>query len=319
MTEDSKRNWVRLAPEIWEMIFRQLDMRTLLTAAQRVCRTWENLIKGTPSIQKALFFTPIERPANSDYTNLDYRITHSPLLTEAFPTVFLGSQNTAREFRFESLDMMQNSHKMEVYIRKEASWRRMLVQQPPIMDFGLLQIMHAGIGIGASRYEIPVGPQSPHRICFRRKQVNNQAEKASSEPLDPEEKGLRMGRLFEVLLFSHKIRYIDWYTTHIRWATESPLEIIPHETIGRCQVPLEFRAMMREYGLVIQIRHIVKCYHCNYCMDWRNTNQEAPRKQLVVACKEAGLEIDDCSIGEFSNWETIFDPRRRSEHFHGGA
>ncbi|CRL20950.1 unnamed protein product [Penicillium camemberti] len=47
-------------PEILEMVLVEMDMRTLLTCTQRVCRAWLNLIKASPSIQKALFFTPIK-------------------------------------------------------------------------------------------------------------------------------------------------------------------------------------------------------------------------------------------------------------------
>jgi hypothetical protein len=35
-------------------------MPTTLTSCQRVCRDWRNLITKSPSIQKALFFTPIK-------------------------------------------------------------------------------------------------------------------------------------------------------------------------------------------------------------------------------------------------------------------
>lgn len=129
-----------------------------------------------------------------------------------------------------------------------------------------------------------------------------------------------MGRLFEVFLFHDRMWYRGSQTARVRWATESPLEVNP--PYGRRQVLAEFHAMMREYDLVIHLHTINKCYYCIYEMGRGSIDQEAPRKQLVAAYKEAGLETDRGSMFEFSNCKSIIELRDRrepSEHFCGGA
>ncbi|KAL4954382.1 hypothetical protein BDW69DRAFT_163300, partial [Aspergillus filifer] len=59
----SAANRVLETPELLEMILVQTDMRTLLISAQRVCRTWKALIDHSPSLQRALFFTPVKDPS----------------------------------------------------------------------------------------------------------------------------------------------------------------------------------------------------------------------------------------------------------------
>jgi hypothetical protein len=57
----------------------------------------------------------------------------NPLLMERFPSFFGKAKS------LPSLDMIKRPKKLEVYLRPEASWRRMLVQQPPVLVIGLLK------------------------------------------------------------------------------------------------------------------------------------------------------------------------------------
>lgn len=116
-------------PEIVQLVLLHSDMRTILTGAQRTCRFWNNVIQEFPSIQKHLFFTPIEEG--------DVKKIPNPLLAELFPSFFFRERT---RFTNESLDMVKNTHKAAAYLREEASWRRMLVQQPPANGLALIQL-----------------------------------------------------------------------------------------------------------------------------------------------------------------------------------
>lgn len=45
--------------ELLEAVLLELDMRTLLVSAQRVSKHWHAVIKHSPRIQQALFYTPV--------------------------------------------------------------------------------------------------------------------------------------------------------------------------------------------------------------------------------------------------------------------
>ena len=139
-------------PEVLEIILLHTDMRTILTSCQRVCRDWRNLITKSPSIQKALFFTPIKESewgAGEKVPN--------PLLAEMFPTIFPAKVNPGnRDFYFSDCTMTKDPVSLDRFVRKDASWRRMLVQQPPILELGLFHIDSARGGDSAYSISIPV-------------------------------------------------------------------------------------------------------------------------------------------------------------------
>lgn len=141
-------------PEMLEMILTRLDMRTLLTSAQRVCRCWGNMISKSPSIQRALFFAPVENPMK-----LEEKILN-PLLKEAFPSIFPANDRSSYyALDLSSLAMAKDASAMARFIRKEASWRKMLVQQPPISVIGLLHVCHSMMGDFAESSSISVSLQ----------------------------------------------------------------------------------------------------------------------------------------------------------------
>ena len=130
-------------PEILENILLCVDERSLLTSAQRVCKYWHAIISVSPSLQKHLFLKPDwDRKTRST----------SNLLTEAFPVWFIPSSypggipqdgiciinsNVSMQSReknptvFDTLPLAL-PHKNEAFMRNDATWRHMLVQQPPI-------------------------------------------------------------------------------------------------------------------------------------------------------------------------------------------
>lgn len=140
--------------ELLELILLQLDLRTLLTAAQRICRYWKTLIRDSPSLRKYLFLMPDESAPKS----------WNPLLAEAFPSFFSRDGTSATgfgRFTFATFDMIQRPDKITAYNRKEASWRRMLVQQPPILELAFFDVVSSRM-VRYSQSIIRVGSQVLH-------------------------------------------------------------------------------------------------------------------------------------------------------------
>ncbi|PYI31899.1 hypothetical protein BP00DRAFT_425329 [Aspergillus indologenus CBS 114.80] len=137
-------------PELLELILFSLDERTLLTSAQRVSTHWHGTIQKCAALQEKLFFKPCRRrrrrtasdPENntrSDSSPTQQPTLINPLLTAAFPVFF-----PPRPWRYGvcGLDFVTDPAKRAAFLRPEASWRSMLVQQPPAYSLGLLQHQH---------------------------------------------------------------------------------------------------------------------------------------------------------------------------------
>ena len=136
--------------ELLEKILLQLDLRSLLISAQSVNRRWRQLIEKSSKIQRALFFQPEKkrRGANEPMFN--------PLLMETFPSLFPQDGGTSAIFSFTSLDMIQTPEKLAAYARNEASWRRMLVQQPPLSELAFMHSEHGMCGDTLEQYSLKV-------------------------------------------------------------------------------------------------------------------------------------------------------------------
>ncbi|KAJ5510971.1 hypothetical protein N7453_003074 [Penicillium expansum] len=80
MPENDARTRALAIPEIVTSILHQMDIRTLSTA-QRISRTWKDLICTTLSLQKILSPRPI-----SHELGLSTRV-ENPLLAETFPSI----------------------------------------------------------------------------------------------------------------------------------------------------------------------------------------------------------------------------------------
>lgn len=115
-------------PEMLEAILLNLDMHTLLMSA-RVCYTWNDLIKNSRKIQQALFYIPVDPLAPGQ------RSVKNPLVVKKIWFDFIRRRIAActRPAGFICMRQMPPvTEELErVYSRPEASWRRMLLQQPP--------------------------------------------------------------------------------------------------------------------------------------------------------------------------------------------
>ncbi|KAK6971715.1 putative f-box domain protein [Favolaschia claudopus] len=121
-------------PELLEYTISYLPMRDLLVTAPLVSRTWL-AITQTPNIQQALFFEP--DPSASERT-------FNPLLVELFPPFF--TEYEKNRFSWPTANTIQSlpesGNMFEAFRRPEASWRRMLVSQPPPQTMLIKQKSH---------------------------------------------------------------------------------------------------------------------------------------------------------------------------------
>lgn len=123
--------------ELLEALLLSMDMRTLLTVAQRVCRRWHHLICTSPSLQKALFFEPDKAVPSTDPLR-------NPLLAEIFTVWFDHNHNASTErgprtrsrHYYKDVRASPFAKKLDVVLHKNATWKQMLVQQPPLVYLG---------------------------------------------------------------------------------------------------------------------------------------------------------------------------------------
>ncbi|KIA75949.1 hypothetical protein HK57_00261 [Aspergillus ustus] len=114
-------------PELLEAIFIEVDTGTLLTSAQRVSRHWNAVIKGSLQLQTRLFFQPSKTPlVGSPSPYNDLRLTNpyfEKIWNEHFSRNYIISHGSNQQ--------QHASSAVTIYRRPEASWRRMLLRQPP--------------------------------------------------------------------------------------------------------------------------------------------------------------------------------------------
>ncbi|KAL1597019.1 hypothetical protein SLS60_008601 [Paraconiothyrium brasiliense] len=134
-------------PELLEFILAALPPRDLLLA-QRVCKQWHSLISTSPILQYLLYFRSYPTTSCSPSTST---YTLNPLLTSAFPFLFspkdVGPAERADDWDVEWGDLelpaaVDGNVKPFIYSsfgrnppafrRKEASWRRMHISNPPV-------------------------------------------------------------------------------------------------------------------------------------------------------------------------------------------
>jgi hypothetical protein len=140
-------------PEICENVLLGLDVRTLLLS-QLVCQRWADLIHSSSAIQQALFF----KPAASKHLQ-ERQI--NPLLAEQFPPWFPEDNPEACAKGFSALDMNEFFESRERYLHPNASWRRMLIQQPPATTLSWVERREFPASTSACQWTIGEDVESP--------------------------------------------------------------------------------------------------------------------------------------------------------------
>ncbi|OJD40525.1 f-box domain protein [Diplodia corticola] len=157
----TKMDDVLNTPELLELVLSKLPMRDLLLA-QRVCKGFNTAIASSPTLQQALFFRPLPATAAPPPSSASVKLLHSPddtptteawernpLLALAFWPWFDRSTPRSRfsapfwdPETFETLPLAAETTRF-AFLRSEASWRRMLVTQPPVAELNLMLVTHA--------------------------------------------------------------------------------------------------------------------------------------------------------------------------------
>jgi hypothetical protein len=147
--------------ELLQHILLHLDIRTALTVGLRVCRLWHHIITTSQAIQRALFFLPEpDLPASTPPSEIRTHRRQNPLLAEAFPAWFdsspsertykhlqapspsrAESRNNAPKdpldrHRWQPFHASGIARNRRGFLYRAASWRRMLVTQPPVRTLG---------------------------------------------------------------------------------------------------------------------------------------------------------------------------------------
>ena len=130
--------------KILEFIFLAVDLQTVLTGVVRVCQQWQSIVLKSTPLQRHLFFEPVELPTSSTKVERARRL--NPLLQEAFPLWFQLPEHRPdvwAGFAHQPTAMARTPHTRQPEARKAltrrgATWRRMLVQQPPLYKLGII-------------------------------------------------------------------------------------------------------------------------------------------------------------------------------------
>ncbi|KAK0100832.1 hypothetical protein ONS95_007279 [Cadophora gregata] len=143
MPSISARDKVLALPELTAAIVIQLPINDILINAQRVSSKWKAAVDSLP-VQQVLFFAPLP-------SDRGLKPQFNPLLAEKFPAWFKpterkGSHRGSRGWKFEELEWGSTKEKCAAYVRKDASWRRMLPVQPPATIFEVRQASHYQMG-----------------------------------------------------------------------------------------------------------------------------------------------------------------------------
>jgi hypothetical protein len=144
----------------------------------------------------------------------------NPLLARKFPSFFPPEPPSPQEFYFDvpefsfaSLEITRNMLMRHIYLRREASWRRMLIQQPPVSGVIFLSILHGSID---------------HRFDVQRLSCEDLANANGGENFNNggdnfNNVGIRMNMFYD-LLMSEAAVFTDWELTRLRvlWWGERP-------------------------------------------------------------------------------------------------
>lgn len=157
--------------ELLELIFLNLDIRPIITSVQKVCKKWHRTITASVALQRHLYFLPAPLPSSTEKIRRDL----NPLLSELFQPWFQHAKDPATLFDQSLLDSWRagmSTDDLNSFVRSlletdkfdnarrrfsgtalyacgedadspwrraVATWRNMLVAQPPVTKVGVFQ------------------------------------------------------------------------------------------------------------------------------------------------------------------------------------
>ncbi|KAJ5180522.1 hypothetical protein N7492_003732 [Penicillium capsulatum] len=249
MQSPSAQERVLWTTDTLEPVLLQLDVQTLLLA-QRTCRLWHLLIHTSPAIQKALFYL-------ADHNQ---RPVQNPLLAKVFPSFFPHpvTGETDANFTFMNFDTVQNPDKIIAYNRRRASWRRMFVQQPPPLNFVLVEYC------------------SDHR--------NGHVQRKIIRPKDDTGKtdvhGVRMEVLYQFVVTNGPLRFETDHYHQMYWRTGAGASMTTHPWTGKSEVVEVLQQTLAQVDLVVYSKRptISRCRS----RDPRDRGAEEKRRRLIM-------------------------------------
>lgn len=147
-------------PELLESILLHLDPRTLLTTAQLISPAFLAVTTSSPRLQRTLFFRP--SPSTTPFTPNPLLLWAFPCLMPVLPpqqpnglagtpphpsTLFIPAGSYGRGPRDDGNEILpmtdvrfDGGRRNLAFTRKGASWRRMLVCQPPAMRVARVEL-----------------------------------------------------------------------------------------------------------------------------------------------------------------------------------
>lgn len=96
--------------------------------------------------------------------------------------------------------------------------------------------------------------------------------------------GLRMERLFELLLFSPQIQFLPYTKARVYWSTE---ESILFSESSR-NINDEFFRIMSKFGVVLYTREVMQC---SVAMRPRSV-AELIRREIIAAYRDHGMNVE---------------------------
>jgi len=155
-------------PEVLEHVLLQLPMVDLLLS-QRVCPEWKALIFSSPTLQKALFFRSSEAPTALQLgrggVGEDIEVQQrgrqvNELLARHFPHWYgvkcPTKGTTGRSLQGTAalrLQWLKDVRRL-AFLRRDASWRRMLVVQPAVCTYEEARVVYRKGGPSLCRGEL---------------------------------------------------------------------------------------------------------------------------------------------------------------------
>ncbi|OAL53481.1 hypothetical protein IQ07DRAFT_585392 [Pyrenochaeta sp. DS3sAY3a] len=127
-------------PELLEAILLQLTPLHHLLHAQLISSSFHEAIRDSPRLQQRLFLRA--QPRNPK----DEKLTLNPLLRKHFLPFFLVPVNRFSMPDYsalQNLDWVSCPRQKAAFLRADASWRRMLIVQPPPRALRVVQFTHA--------------------------------------------------------------------------------------------------------------------------------------------------------------------------------
>jgi hypothetical protein len=95
--------------------------------------------------------------------------------------------------------------------------------------------------------------------------------------------GIRMERLFELLLFSKRVQFLFNTRARVYWTCEEPISF-KESSVGNNEL---FYQVLRTFDLVVYTHRVMQCVQ----RDEPPTGEELTRREIIAACREHGLDV----------------------------